>query len=612
MAPAWEGKPRRVRLRIRCAGLLAGLALAAGAPAVLADSLRAQLDGVEGALREAVLANLEVTQYAGREVTPAQARRLYARVEDQVREALEPHGYYHASASGELREEPGGFVAVVHVRPGEPVRVATLDIVLDGSADGQAEVKKALAGFVPARGAPLDHSAYEKSKAHVEAALFATGYLDARLVTHRVEVTRADNTAAVHLHWQTGERYRFGPIHFEGAQFPDAFLDRYVPWNEGDFYTQDKLLELQQRLIDADYFALVQVQPDREHARDGVVPVEVMLAPAKRTIYTAGLFIGTDTGPGVRGSIHRRWVNQRGHKGHFETLVAQRLKTAAVRYQIPLAGHDNHNREFGLAFRNENTDTSRSRTFSLAATDSRLWHDWTRTLGLKFLTGNFEVANITGDTQMLYPEISLARKQADDPVFVRDGWSLTFAGRAASSALASRTDFAQVTADGKWIRGLGERGRFIARGSLGTSHAGDFDRLPPELRFFAGGDRSIRGYPYQTIGTPLPAALVPEAEARCAQRKGRSCQTLIIGGKHMVVASAEYEYYFKPAWGIATFIDAGDAFSSLGDFRQKIGAGVGLRWRSPVGMVRADIGVPVDDPHSPKSVTLHIVIGPDL
>ena len=85
----------------------------------------------------------------------------------------------------------------------------------------------------------------------------------------------------------------------------------------------------------------------------------------------------------------------------------------------------------------------------------------------------------------------------------------------------------------------------------------------------------------------------------------------MIGGKNLAVASAEYEYYFKPNWGIATFVDTGDAFTDFASYRAKIGVGLGLRWRSPVGMVRVDLGVPVHDSRH-HGVELHLVIGPDL
>ncbi len=576
-----------------------------------AARIAVQVTGVDDALQAAVLAQVEATQYANREVTAAQARRLSARAEAQATAALEPYGYFSAQAQGSLDETAGRYTLRLAVTAGEPTRVTALDIRIDADADGQREVRQARAAFSPGPGQVLDQTAYEKSKAALQAALVASGYLDAELVTHRIEVTRSSQRASIELAWQVGRRYRFGATSFTGAQFADALLERYIPWREGDFYTQQQLLACQQRLIDADYFALTQVEPDADHAHDGVIPIKVLLAPAKRTIYTGGVFVGTDTGPGLRGGIERRWLNSRGHKMGIDALVAQRLKTASTHYTIPLAGHDNHTWSFGANFRNEDTDTAYSRTFALAATDSRLWHGWTRALGLKFLTGNFKVANLYGDTTLLYPEASLARKQVDDPLFVRDGWALTVSARAGAEGLLSRTSFVQAGADAKWIHALGEHSRFIARGALGTTWTSQFDRLPPQLRFFAGGDRSIRGYAYQTIGPPLPAALRPIAQAECDAHPRRTCQDFVIGGKNLAVASAEYEYYFKPNWGIAGFVDTGDAFTDLASYRQKVGVGLGLRWRSPVGMVRVDLGVPVHD-RTHHGVELHLVIGPDL
>jgi len=140
------------------------------------------------------------------------------------------------------------------------------------------------------------------------------------------------------------------------------------------------------------------------------------------------------------------------------------------------------------------------------------------------------------------------------------------------------------------VRGIGERGRFIVRGTLGATSVDDFARLPPELRFFAGGDRSIRGYEYQEIGP-------------------RNARALVIGGEYLAVASAEYEHYFLENWGGAVFVDAGDAFTD--EFDLKLGVGVGVRWRSPVGLVRLDLGVPISDAFE-SGVQLHLVIGPDL
>ncbi len=585
------------RLRIRsCMRLVvAGLVLG-WAAAAEAARIRVELDGIDGELRAVALAALEISQYAGREISPAQARRLYRRAERQIQGALEPYGYYNATVTGELREEGGSYVAALDLAIGPPVKVVAVDLRIDGEVAGIRAIERARAAFSPRKDEGLDHAAYERSKAAIHAALFGAGFLDAELDVHRVEVSRAENTAKIELAWRAGERYRFGDTHFEGGQFPDRFLERYIPWEVDDYYSQDDLLALQQRLVDANYFSIAQVAPDTASAAGGHVPIAVTLAPAKRTVYTGGLFVGTDTGPGVRGGVERRWVNRRGHKLKFETILAQRLRTLSTLYQIPLPGPDNHSVNFGIAFRDEDTDTSQSKTLRLAATDSRVWHGWTRTLGLQFLTGDFKVADRKGSTTLLYPEVSLSKKRSDDANFPRRGWSLTLAARAGQKGLLSDTSFAQLTADAKWIRGLGDHGRFIARGALGYTRVDDFERLPPELRFFAGGDRSIRGYAFQTVG---PREAVPGHD-----------DPQVIGGEQLAVASAEYEHYFSERWGAAAFVDAGDAFSG-GNFDLKVGAGLGLRWRSPVGLVRVDLGTPIGDRYA-DGIELHVIIGPDL
>jgi translocation and assembly module TamA len=567
------------------------LVLLAASGLAHAVGVRVQVDGVDGELQSAALAGVELSSYATREVSTAQVRRLYRRAPAQIARALEPYGYYNVKVDGELNDDGKGWIANLHVHAGDPVTVAEISIALPGDARDQSPVAKALAQFAPASGAALNQPAYERSKNAVQAALLETGYLDADLAVHRVEVSRSDNRAKIFLEWEPGAHYKLGPARFVGGQFNDGFLDRYVPWVEGEFYTQGKLLALQQRLVDADYFGVIDVQPDMEHAQDGSVPILITITPAKRTVYTAGVFVDTDTGFGVRGGIQRRWINQSGHKFRVDTEIAQRLKSAAALYTIPLPGNDNRALNFGIAYKDENTRTSQSKTASAVTSLSREWHGFTETAGLHLLTGDFEVADEKGSSTLLYPEFSFGRKQTDDPLFTRRGYSFGIIARAAASGIVSDTSFVQLRADAKWIHGIGDHQRVILRGTLGTTTVGDFSELPPDLRFFAGGDRSIRGYAYQTIGPRNDAGKV-------------------IGGKDLAVFSSEYEYYFSEHWGMAVFIDSGDAFSGA-TFDMKIGAGFGLRWRSPVGMVRVDLGTPINDEFN-SGVQLHLTIGPDL
>jgi translocation and assembly module TamA len=562
------------------------------------------VDGVADPLKGAVISGVELSQYATREVSDAQLRRLYERAPAQVKSSLEPYGYYDATVAGDLRQVGKNWQVTLHVKPGEPVKITAVDVQLDKTAAGIAPIRRAQRAIEHLKGTTLNDAAYEETRDALSAQLTANGFLDARLLTHRVEVNRGDRRAVIKLAWKAGPRYRYGKVDFEGSQFNSGFLDRYVPFKSGDYFSQDQLLALQQALNGADYFAVVNVLPDVDVARNGVVDVTVQLAPARRTIYTGGPFIGTDTGIGVRGGIERRWVNRRGHKWKNELVLAQRLKTLSTLYSIPLPGPNQRSYNFGANYRDADTDTSQSRTLELVGNETRQWHGWTRTLGLHALDGTFTVGKRGnepdntpgiehGRSTEVFAEASLSRKQADNPGFVRRGWSLSLAARSTAGSLLSDAGFSQLTADAKWIRAFGakKRNRLILRGSAAVTWTNDFTALPPQLRFFAGGDRSVRGYGYQSIGP--------------TNSDGR-----VIGGKNLLVASTEVEHYFTRNWGMAAFVDAGNAFSGT-DYRPKIGAGLGLRWRSPVGLIRIDFGTPIHDSRN-HGIELHVVIGPDL
>jgi translocation and assembly module TamA len=562
------------------------------------------VQGVDEPLRSAVVSAVELSQYATREVSRAQLRRLIEHAPAQVTSALEPYGYFDATVHADLQPAGKNWQVTLQVTPGQPVKITAVELQLADSALAIAPIRRARRALERLRGQTLNDSAYEAARDALSGQLTANGFLDARLTTHRVEVHRAARSAVIKLAWKIGPRYRYGQVRFDGSQFAPGFLDRYLPFKPGDYFAQDQLLALQQALSGADYFAVVNVMPEVTTASNGVIDISVHLAPAKRTVYTGGPFIGTDTGFGLRAGVERRWVNRRGHTWKNELVLAQRLKTLSTLYAIPLPGRDQRSLNFGANLRDANTTTSQSRTLELVGNENRQWHGWIRTVGAHVLSGTFTVGKRGnepdnapgiehGRSTLVFAEAALSRKQQDNPNFVHRGWSINLDARSTAGTLLSDASFSQLTADAKWIRAFGarQRNRLILRGSVGTTWTSNFTALPPQLRFFAGGDRSVRGYGYQAIG--------PRNDA------GR-----VIGGPNLLVASTEVEHYFSPHWGMAAFVDAGNAFSGT-DYRPKIGTGLGVRWLSPVGMIRLDVGTPINDAHV-HGIELHLVVGPDL
>ncbi len=583
----------------RTAMFAAALAMMASSP-TWAERVRVRIEGIDEPMLAAITSELEINQYAARSVSPAQIRRLHARAPEQLRRALEPYGYYAAEVDSELTQDPKTWQVTYRVHPGEPVRVTRVSLQLEGPARELRDVRRAVRAFGLKPGDRFDHATYEAGKAAIQSALLSNGFFDAEARVHRVALSRAARSAEIDLRWEPGVRYAMGEARFEGSQFRPGFLQRYVPWRAGDPYSQERLLTLQRRLSETEFFAVVDVIPDIDAAADGVVPLRVLLVPAKRDVYSGGVFFGTDTGAGVRGGFQRRWLNDRGHSLQIGTSLAQRLSTLQALYRVPLAGADQRVNNFGLNLRDEDTVSTQSRTIGLVAAQSREWRGWNATGGLHVLGGDFTVAGRKDRSTLVYPEISFSRKQADDVAFVRRGYALTVVGRVAANAALSDTDLVQVRADGQWIHGWGRRQRVVARATVGTSWVSDFEQLPPELRFFAGGDRSIRGYPFQGVGPRVP--FDPNAPL--------SAESRILGGEHLVAAGVDYEYYFTRRWGAAVFVDAGDAFSGS-DFTLRKSVGVGVRWRSPVGMVRFDVGHALGDSEA-SAFEIHLTIGPDL
>jgi translocation and assembly module TamA len=225
--------------------------------------------------------------------------------------------------------------------------------------------------------------------------------------------------------------------------------------------------------------------------------------------------------------------------------------------------------------------------------------NWNLLAALNYRRERFEDAATGYDysySTLVYPSLWAQWGDSDDPLYPRAARGLTLELRAGSSAIGSDIDFLQVRAEGRWIRSFGRRHRLLLRAEAGSTVSGDFPDFPPSLRFYAGGDRSVRGYGYKEIGQYFT-----DADGR----------RYVFGGKHLLVASADFERMFTREWGAAVFVDAGDAFDGNGSFDPQVGAGVGLRWRSPVGPVRIDLahGFGGD---AQQSVRLHLNIGPDL
>lgn len=559
---------------------------------VVADPVRVVIDGIEGEILQNVRSYLSIARAeSAHNLLPGRIRSLHAQAEDEIRGALEPFGYYRPKISGTLTRTEGVWTASYVVDPGPPTIVRSADVRVEGPGSDDPLIRAAAAGFPLAPGDRLLHPAYERGKQSLQSVAIERGYLDAGYAAHRIEIDADEGSAQVRLLLETGSRYEFGDVEFQQHAFSASFLRRFVPFSRGQPFTTAALLETQRGLVDSNYFDRVEVVSLRDSANGLQVPVRIRLEPRPDQRWEFGAGYGTDTGPRgtVRYLINR--VNRRGHRlvGELRGSFISRRLTG--RYSIPVGtrGAD----EFSLAagYRSEFFEDNRSRIVRGGASWNRARGGWRQTLSLDAQREFFEVAGVSGSSTLILPGLSLSRTRADHPIYPTRGWRLLLDLQGTGRQIGSSVSFLQGRAEAKAVVSPYARGRILSRVAGGATGTNEFTRLPTSIRFFAGGDRSVRGYAFQSLG-PTGAEGSPT------------------GGRYLFTGSLEYEHRFLEQWGVAGFVDAGSVFVELAEARLETGAGLGLRWVSPIGLVRLDLASAVSRPGTP--LRLHVVIGPDL
>jgi translocation and assembly module TamA len=303
------------------------LLLAACGSAHAASVVTVDIRGLDAAMTDNVRLSLSLVDAIGKNVSDRRLAYMIREAESETRAALEPFGYYtpqievHRSPAGEQLAADANIAVSITIAPGTPVLVRSSHVAINGAGNGDRYLQQELAAFEPAPGAVFNHGVYEAGKARISRRLAERGYFDADFASRTVEVTRAANAADIDLVWTSGDRYAMGPVAF--TQTPehiirDALLGKLVYWDEGSYYHQGKLDRLRKSLVALDYFSRIEIDPQPDKAIDHRVPVQVTLTPAKRSIYTAGVSYGTDSGGGVRLGVERRYLNSRGHKALAE------------------------------------------------------------------------------------------------------------------------------------------------------------------------------------------------------------------------------------------------------------------------------------------------------
>jgi translocation and assembly module TamA len=564
-------------------------------------SVQISVDGVTGQEREAVQKAIEISNDLIKEEVMDEEwlKRLERQGPQRIREALEPFGYYKSDVTVKLEaSDEGSYRFLVTVKTGEPVHIKAIQIIAQGPGTSEDTIKKMLDEFPLRKGERLRQDIYEEAKNNLLKKAISIGYLDAAYSKHSIRITLSKLSAEIDLILETGSKYYFGDVSFtDQTGFPDSFLTRYLAFKRGEVYSQEKIAQTQVNLISSDRFKMVTINGNKDEAKDNYVPVEIKLVPLKQKRVKFGIGYGTDTG--IRGSIRYQDFNILGTGQFFdmELKLSEIYQGVGARYIFPGKIDVKSLASIKLGYEHEKTSDKTIEFLALEGALTRTFGKEDRAVGkeklgsiyLRLQQEDSEAGNEKTRTFLVMPGVQFSHHQYDNVIRPTKGFRYNLELRGTDQSMGSETGFLQFLGRGEYLISLPQRFTILTRMQVGaTTENEPAQDLPISVRFFAGGDTSVRGYKYQSLG---PTDAFGD----------------VIGGKHLLFGSVELERAIGKNWGIAAFYDTGNAFNAWSRIDLAQGAGIGGRYYTPIGPIRLDvarqIGVRKPD------YRIHLVVG---
>lgn len=544
--------------------------------------------GVDGPVLE------NVQQFVGAtpdcDATDAALDRFAGRLPQRLRPALDAFGFYSAKIEPQPIARAGDCWELrVAIEPGEPTRVRSVAVLLQGEAETDPRMQSLLDTFPLLAGDVLEHREYLEFKSRLETVARDRGYVGAHFAHQSIDVYVDEAAADIELVFDSGPRYAFGEVTFDTTALAPEVLQRFVGFRPGDPYDAALVGRLQRDLAGSEYFTATNVISDLDAARNREIPIRVNATAGTPVSYSVGVGYSTDDGVRFRFMHENRRRNLEGHQTRTDVLLSQTRQNAVFDYRVPKGNPQRDWLSYRGGLEREDTEAGIGTIVRGGVRRTRVGELLTSTRSLDLQYERDRVSGETLETTLLVPGTSWIRIARDDLARPRRGHRLSL-----DLSAGIGTDVSLLHADwrGKWIGSTRWNARVIVRGRVGAAVANqDIDEIPLSMRFFSGGDNAVRGYEYESLGP-------------------RDAAGELIGGDRLLEASIEYEHPVIGPWSVAVFADAGNAFVAHESVAPQVGAGIGARWLSPLGPVRLDVAWPLDgDDRSPR---LHISLGPDL
>jgi translocation and assembly module TamA len=516
----------------------------------------------------------------GPDADEADEERELRRAERAVREALATEGYFDP----QFRFEPsdaGTRPYRLIVELGPLTRVEDVELRFTGAlaeprfAERAAELR---AAWPLKRGTPFRSAEWEQARLRLLASVEERDFAGARTVDSRAEVRPETASADLVVEIDSGPAYTVGRLQIEGlSRYEADLVERYNPFRPGDRYERSKLVEFQQLLQDTPFFvyaiASLQLSPDAPEQ----VPLNVVIRESRLRRFSAGVGYETNTGAHIEVAFRQNqlfgnpWVLQTGARldqtgglGFADVLFPPR--PSGVQDSVGALGEYSELED--LFVQRWGIGAARTRTVGPRAGNNVVTR-W---------SVNFEHENRrtpTTDWQSLTAlstTYSWVRRNVNNVIEPRSGNIIRLEGTVGASGTSLDDAFLRGQGRVQQYIPVGERDVLILRGDLGYVQADSIAVVPTKFLFRTGGTTTVRGYDYESLGI----------------KQG----TAVVGGRALVIGSAEYVHWldrFGGNWGVAAFVDVGDANETFSTLDFAIGAGLGVRYRTPAGPLAIDV-----------------------
>ena len=523
------------------------------------------------------------------QMTPEQLHRLADEAVREARETAATEGYFspHVELAIDKSAEP--WVVRLTLEPGERTTVEDVDIRFSGPATVDPEARDLMnrvrEGWDLRRGEPFRQARWEEAKREAVRELSRWRYAGARVAASEARIDPATRRARLTVELASGPPYYFGEVRVSGTRrYPERLVENLSPFREGDVYDRDQLVVYQRRLLESGYFVSVQADIDPAEGRPGGSPVRVAVIEAPTQHFEAGLGYSTDAGPRLELRYSDQDVRDSAWRFGSELRLDQKIQSLQLDFDSPPRPQGRWTSYFARA---RQTDIQNEFTRELAGGVSYNWGAEVTPSAL-IVSGHLEEQRVAGDVtdnrHALYVGHRRTFRRTDDFISPRSGYMVMAEVGGAPPGLASRP-FLRGIVSGSFFFPLGRTDDLLVRGQAGRVLADSREGIPTAFLFRTGGDQTVRGYAFESLGV----------------RQGDA----IVGGRRFVVASTEYTHWFGESWGIAAFADAGNAWDGDSELQAAIGVGVGARFRTPIGPIRADLAYGEET----QALRLHFSVG---